>query len=81
MGIICPGVQEVGHRKSGDQMSSGPNASQPFFSLFSQLSLVQPDEESYLIFSNLFSGGSHDCAFVRLSGCLLDCAFALNTMG
>ena len=49
MGIICPGVQEVGHRKSGDQMSSGPNASQPFFSLFSQLSLVQPDDESYFI--------------------------------
>ena len=30
MGIICPGGQEVGDRKSGDQMSSGPNVSQPF---------------------------------------------------
>ena len=29
MGIICPGRQEVGDRKSGDQMGSGPNASQP----------------------------------------------------
>ena len=29
MGIICPGGQEVGDRKSGDQMGSGPNASQP----------------------------------------------------
>ena len=30
MGIVCPGGQEVGDRKSGDQMGSGPNASQPF---------------------------------------------------
>ena len=29
MGIVCPGGQEVGDRKSGDQMGSGPNASQP----------------------------------------------------
>ena len=29
MGIVCPGGQEVGERKSGDQMGSGPNASQP----------------------------------------------------
>ena len=29
MGIICTGGQEVGDRKSGDQMGSGPNASQP----------------------------------------------------
>ena len=29
MGIICPGGQEVGDRTSGDQMGSGPNASQP----------------------------------------------------
>ena len=28
MGIICPGGQEVGDRKSGDQMGSGPNVSQ-----------------------------------------------------
>ena len=30
MGIVCPGGQEVGDRKSGDQMGSGPNASQPY---------------------------------------------------
>ena len=30
-GIVCPGCQEVGDRKSGDQMGSGPNASQPKF--------------------------------------------------
>ena len=28
-GIVCSGGQEVGDRKSGDQMGSGPNASQP----------------------------------------------------
>jgi hypothetical protein len=26
MGIVCPGGQDVGDRKSGDQMGSGPNA-------------------------------------------------------
>ena len=36
MGIVCPGGQEVGDQKSGDQMGSGPNESQPFdFYLFS----------------------------------------------
>ena len=40
MGIVCPGGQEVGDRKSGDQMGSGPNVSQPmswgvkFFHIF-----------------------------------------------
>ena len=29
MGIVCPGGQELGDRKSGDQMGLGPNASQP----------------------------------------------------
>ena len=29
MGIVCPGGQEVGDQKSGDQMGSGPNALQP----------------------------------------------------
>ena len=29
MGIVCAGGQEVGERKSGDQMGSGPNESQP----------------------------------------------------
>ena len=29
MGIVCPGGQEVGDWKSGDQMGSGPNASKP----------------------------------------------------
>ena len=29
MGIVCPGGQEVGDLKSGDQMGSGPNALQP----------------------------------------------------
>ena len=29
MGIVCPGRQEVGDRKSRDQIGSGPNASQP----------------------------------------------------
>ena len=29
MGIVCPGVQEVGDRMSGDQMGKGLNASQP----------------------------------------------------
>jgi hypothetical protein len=29
MGIVCPGGQEVGDRKSGDQMGLVPNASQP----------------------------------------------------
>jgi len=29
MGLICPVGQEVGDRKSGDQMGLGPNASQP----------------------------------------------------
>ena len=25
MGIVCPGGQEVGYSKSGDQMGSGPS--------------------------------------------------------
>ena len=29
MGIVCPGGQEVGDRKSGDQIGLGPIASQP----------------------------------------------------
>ena len=29
MGIVCPGGQEVGDRKSRDQMGSGANVSQP----------------------------------------------------
>ena len=29
MGIVCPGGQEVGDLKSGDQMVSGPNVPQP----------------------------------------------------
>ena len=29
MGIVCPGGQKVGDQKSGDQIGSGPNASQP----------------------------------------------------
>ena len=29
MGILCPGGQELGGQKSGDQMGSGRNASQP----------------------------------------------------
>ena len=29
-GTICPWTQEVGDRKSGDQMGSGPNESQPY---------------------------------------------------
>ena len=31
-GTICPWGQEVGDRKSGDQMGSGPNESQPILS-------------------------------------------------
>ena len=34
MGIVCPGGQEVGDQKSGDQMGSGPNASQPLLPSF-----------------------------------------------
>ena len=48
MGIICPGRQEVGDRKSGDQMGSGPNASQPNKS--GVFSLAKIDR-----YSNLFS--------------------------
>ena len=33
MGIVCPGGQGVGDRKSGDQMGSGPNASQPLITI------------------------------------------------
>ena len=29
MGSVCPEGQEVADRKSGDQMDSGPNESQP----------------------------------------------------
>ena len=31
MGIVCLGGQEVGDRKSDDQIGSGPNALQPSF--------------------------------------------------
>ena len=34
MGIVCPGGQEVGDWKSGDQIGSRPNASQPIFKVF-----------------------------------------------
>ena len=30
MEVVCPGGQKVGNRKSGDQLGSGPNASQPY---------------------------------------------------
>ena len=42
MGIVCPGGQEVGEWKSGDQMGSGPNASQPYsmLNLTTSLSLA-----------------------------------------
>ena len=33
LGTICPWGQEVGDRKSGDQMGSGPNESQPYMLL------------------------------------------------
>ena len=29
MGTVCPGGQKVGDRKSGDEMGSRPNTSQP----------------------------------------------------
>jgi hypothetical protein len=32
MGTVCPGGQKVGYRKSGDQIGSGPNVSQPLTS-------------------------------------------------
>ena len=31
MGIVCLGGQEVGDRKPGDQMGSGPNELQPVY--------------------------------------------------
>ena len=34
LGTICPWGQEVGDRKSGDQMDSGPNESQPRLLLY-----------------------------------------------
>ena len=34
LGTICPWGQEVGDRKSGDQMGSGPNESQPLEMIF-----------------------------------------------
>ena len=36
MGIVCPGGQEVEDRKSGDQMESGPNASQSLYDICKQ---------------------------------------------
>ena len=41
MGIVCPGGQEVGDRKSGDQMGSGPNASQPGLGMKPHMLLVE----------------------------------------
>ena len=35
-GDVCPGGQEVGDRKSGDQMGSRPNASQPNLAIRSE---------------------------------------------
>ena len=37
LGTICPWGQEVGDQKSGDQMGSGPNASQPILRPFDQM--------------------------------------------
>merc|ERR1712051_634440 len=34
LGTICPWGQEVGDQKSGDQMGSGLNESQPLFGLY-----------------------------------------------
>ena len=42
IGIICPGGQEVGDWKSGDQMGSGPNASQPTFTMQQIFIFVDP---------------------------------------
>ena len=39
LGTICPWGQKVGDQKSGDQMGSGPNESQPFVSFVNILSL------------------------------------------
>ena len=43
LGTIYPGGQEVGDRKSGDQMGSGPNESQPHtgFELFAQQTRIR----------------------------------------
>ena len=41
MGIICPEGQEVGDRKSGDQMGSGPNALQPKKSRYNDFCILQ----------------------------------------
>ena len=43
LGTICPWGQEVGDRKSGDQMGSGPNESQPHtgFELFAQQTRIR----------------------------------------
>ena len=44
MGIVCPGGQEVGDQKSGDQMGSGPNASQPCLPILKIISFPKGQE-------------------------------------
>ena len=62
MGTICTGGPEVGDRKSGDQMRSGPNASQPSnavsikkkFMMNVKVCTLVPYKLSLLLFYNLF---------------------------
>ena len=61
MVIVCPGGQEVGGRKSGGQMGSGPNVSQPI--IFMQIHkyfdpIVHRDRDGYHDFKCQFHNGS-----------------------
>ena len=46
MGIVCPGGQEIGDRKSGDQMGSEPNVSQPNMGWFVHLKTAKLDNST-----------------------------------
>ena len=50
LGTICPWGQEVGDQKSGDQMGSGPNESQPL-TVGSLLYSIDEDSNTTLLVS------------------------------
>ena len=54
MGIVCPGGQKVGDQKSGDQMGSGPNASQPIIEGPNYLDVQYRNINKIILFKNNF---------------------------
>ena len=64
LGTICPWGQKVGDRKSGDQMGSGPNASQLKISKFN-LECPLTSTASKTASPNILKISSNHCSFFK----------------